>query len=88
MAKLAVHIEKRFGEITDELFYRKTIQKQSTIPITHITTNIDTNRQNSIMLTSQKNSFPLSPQNQEIHETSSELLIFLTYFWNIKMHEL
>lgn len=26
-------------------------------------------------LTSQKNSFPLNPQNQEIHETSSELLI-------------
>lgn len=26
-------------------------------------------------LTSQKNSFPLSPQNQEIHDTSSELLI-------------
>lgn len=26
-------------------------------------------------LTSQKNSFPLSPQNQEIHDTSSELLM-------------
>lgn len=25
--------------------------------------------------TSQKNSLPLSPQNQEIHDTSSELLI-------------
>jgi len=28
-----------------------------------------------IYLTSQKNSFPLNPQNQEIHDTSSELLI-------------
>lgn len=27
------------------------------------------------LLTSQKNSFPLSPQNQEIHDTSSELLM-------------
>lgn len=27
------------------------------------------------LLTSQKNSLPLNPQNQEIHETSSELLI-------------
>lgn len=26
-------------------------------------------------LTSQKNSLPLNPQNQEIHDTSSELLI-------------
>lgn len=26
-------------------------------------------------LTSQKNSFPLNPQNQDIHDTSSELLI-------------
>lgn len=30
-----------------------------------------------LQLTSQKNSFPLRVQNQEIHETSSELLIFL-----------
>ena len=29
-----------------------------------------------IILTSQKNSFPLRPQNQEIQDTSSELLIF------------
>jgi len=29
------------------------------------------------VLTSQKNSFPRRPQNQEIHDTSSELLIFL-----------
>jgi len=29
------------------------------------------------LLTSQKNSFPRRPQNQEIHDTSSELLIFL-----------
>ena len=28
--------------------------------------------------TSQKNSFSLSPQNQEIHDTSSELLIFVS----------
>lgn len=28
--------------------------------------------------TSQKNSFPLRPQNQEIQDTSSELLILLT----------
>lgn len=35
------------------------------------------NKNNNIktLLTSQKNSFPLSPQNQEIHDTSSELLI-------------
>lgn len=32
--------------------------------------------------TSQKNSFPLNPQNQEIQETSSELLI-LTYLSEI-----
>jgi hypothetical protein len=30
-----------------------------------------------LQITSQKNSFPRRPQNQEIHETSSELLIFL-----------
>lgn len=29
-------------------------------------------------LTSQKNSFPLSPQNHDIQDTSSELLILLT----------
>jgi len=29
------------------------------------------------MLTSQKYSFPRKPQNQDIHETSSELLIFV-----------
>lgn len=28
------------------------------------------------MFTSQKNSFPRSPQNHEIHDTSSELLMF------------
>ena len=32
----------------------------------------------NIQLTSQKNSFPRSPQNQDIHDTSSELLMFLT----------
>lgn len=32
----------------------------------------------SVCLTSQKNSFPLSPQNQDIQDTSSELLILLT----------
>ena len=30
--------------------------------------------------TSQKNSLPRRPQNQEIHDTSSELLIFLDRF--------
>jgi hypothetical protein len=30
-----------------------------------------------LMFTSQKNSFPRSPQNHEIHDTSSELLIFV-----------
>lgn len=29
-----------------------------------------------LLLTSQKNSLPRSPQNHEIHETSSELLMF------------
>jgi len=29
------------------------------------------------VLTSQKYSFPRRPQNQDIHETSSELLIFI-----------
>lgn len=29
-------------------------------------------------LTSQKNSLPRSPQNQEIQDTSSELLIFMS----------
>lgn len=31
------------------------------------------------LITSQKNSFPLSPQNQEIHDTSSELLMILEF---------
>lgn len=36
-------------------------------------------------LTSQKNSFPLSPQNQEIHDTSSELLIARPLKYRCKM---
>lgn len=41
-------------------------------------------RQVSGLLTSQKNSFPLSPQNQEIHDTSSELLISEHLQWDMK----
>lgn len=38
------------------------------------------------LFTSQKNSFPLKPQNHEIHDTSSELLIFLKNKVNLTKH--
>lgn len=41
-----------------------------------IENNSKINNKNELF-TSQKNSFPRSPQNHEIQETSSELLIFL-----------
>jgi len=40
-----------------------------------------------VTLTSQKNSFPRRPQNQEIHETSSELLISINQPATYALHK-